>query len=200
MTKKSTLTKGKAISCFLLLFLMLTNGCKKELLVPNNFKDTSADKIRSISYSQFINSINLNSTGSLKAPLLGQKTKLMSTQVLDENIDLEMDSVKKLTLGDTVSYVIAIKPQTPRATIFQNLTIQVIKTKTSAFLSTYHPDKEWMDNWRKNRKTAFKGTIAFNRIYLEDVESGSANNPEKEQMSIKDRMLASVNGKAGLSH
>jgi len=198
--KKLMLYKGKAIACFLLLFLILINGCKKELLVPSAPEGTQSDKIRSIAYSQFISSIDLNSTGSLKEALSGKKAKLMSTQALDGNIDLEMDSVKKLTLGDTVSYVIAIKPQTPRATTFQNLTIQEIKTKTSAFLSTYYPDKEWIDNWRRNRKTAFKGTIVFNKIYLEDVESGSINNLEKKQTGIKDRMLASINGKAGLGN
>ncbi|WP_412468211.1 hypothetical protein [Pedobacter sp. KLB.chiD] len=197
---KLMLHNGKAMACLLLLLLVLINGCKKDLLVPKKVANAFPDKIRSIPYSQFIGAIDLNSTGSLKAVLSGQKAKVMSTQALAGNLDLEMDSVKKLTLGDTISYVIAIKPQTPRATTFQNLTIQVINTKTTAFLSTYYPEREWLDNWRKNLKTTFKGTIVFNKINLEDVNSGLANGLEKKQTGLKDRMLASINGKSGLGN
>lgn len=201
---KLTLYKGKAITCLVLLFLVLINGCKKELLQPKNIEDHSIDKVRTISYAQFINAVNLNSTGSLKEALSGQKAKLMNTQALDGNLNLEMDSVKKLTLGDTIGYVVAIKPQTPRATTFQNLTIQVIKTKTTAFLSTYYPEKEWIDNWRQNRKTTFKGTITFNKIYLDDAESNSSalktSSLEKKEGVLKDKMFASINGKTGLGN
>ncbi|WP_412465651.1 hypothetical protein [Pedobacter sp. KLB.chiD] len=197
---KLTFSKGKAMVCLILMCLLLVQSCKKELLLPKETENSSTDKIRSISYSQFVSAIDLNSTGSLKAVLSGQKAKVMSTQALPVNLDLEMDSVKRLSLGDTISYVIAIKPQTPRATAFQNLTIQVIKTKTSAFLSTYYPDKEWIDNWRKNLKTTFEGTVVFNKINLEDVNSGLANGLEKKQTGLKDRMLASINGKSGLGN
>lgn len=201
---KLTLSKGKAMACLLLLFLALINGCKKEILLPKNIEVPSTDKISTISYAQFINAVNLNSTGSLKEALSGQKAKLMNTRALDGNLNLEMDSVKKLTLGDTTSYVIATKPQTPRATTFQNLTIQVIKTKTIAFLSTYYPEKEWIDNWRQNRKTKFKGTITFNKIYLDDTESNSSalktSSLEKKEGVLKDKMLASINGKTGLGN
>lgn len=197
---KLTFSKGKAIVCLILMCLLLAQSCKKDLLLPKKTENSSTDKIRSISYSQFVSAIDLNSTGSLKAVLSGQKAKVMSTQALPGNLDLEMDSVKKLTLGDTISYVIAIKPQTSRSTAFQNLTIQVIQDKTTAFLSTYYPEKEWLDNWRKKLKTKFKGTIVFNKIYLEDISlndkintTGLANREGK----LKDKLLATISGNSG---
>ncbi|MFF5379967.1 hypothetical protein [Pedobacter suwonensis] len=197
---KLTFSKGKAIVCLILMCLLLAQSCKKDLLLPKKTENSSTDKIRSISYSQFVSAIDLNSTGSLKAVLSGQKAKVMSTQALPGNLDLEMDSVKKLTLGDTISYVIAIKPQTSRSTTFQNLTIQVIQDKTTAFLSTYYPEKEWLDNWRKKLKTKFKGTIVFNKIYLEDISlndkintTGLANRDGK----LKDKLLATISGNSG---
>ncbi|WP_145855983.1 hypothetical protein [Pedobacter suwonensis] len=197
---KLTFSKGKAMVCLILICLLLAQSCKKDLLLPKKTENNSTDKIRSISYSQFVNAINLNSTGSLKSVLSGQKSKVMSTQALPGNLDLEMDSVKKLTLGDTISYVIAIKPQTSRATAFQNLTIQVIENKTTAFLSTYYPEKEWLDNWREKLKTKFKGTIVFNKIYLDDISLNDRLNTAElasHNGGLKDKLLATVSGNSG---
>jgi len=198
--KKPTLYNGKAMACLLFLLFVLINACKKDHLLPKKVANTFPDKIRSIPYSQFIGAIDLNSTGSLKTVLSGQKAKLMSTQSLSGTLDLEMDSVKRLTLGDTISYVIAIKPQTPRATTFQNLTIQVVNTKTTAFLSTYYPEKEWIDNWRKQLPTKFKGSIVFNKIYLEDIslnERMKTTQSGERDGGLKDKLLATVSGNSG---
>ena len=120
---KLTISTGKALACLILLFLFLAQGCKKEILLQKDNNSIISSKIRNITYQDFINSIDLKATGSLSAVLTGAKEKVMSTETLASNFSLVMDSVKVLHLGDTLSYVLSIKPQTPHATVFQNLTI-----------------------------------------------------------------------------
>ncbi|RZK16668.1 MAG: hypothetical protein EOO86_14365 [Pedobacter sp.] len=202
MMNKLTLNKGKAIACLILLCLFLVQGCKREILQPKTINEKTDSRIKTISYAKFISSINLDATGSLKAALSGSKVKLLSTQALDGNLNLELDSVKQLTLGDTTSYVISIKPQTPRATSFQNLTIEVVKAKTTAFLASYYPEKEWIDNWRKNRKTAFKGFITFNKINLDEVGLTNKLNlgVSRGNGDLKDKLLASIGTDNGIAN
>ncbi|MCX2573587.1 hypothetical protein [Pedobacter sandarakinus] len=89
------------------------------------------------------------------------------------------------------------------STAFQNKTIQVVKGKTTAFLTTYYPDKEWIDNWRIKRKTAFKGNIVFNRINLSDegLSMGSVANGQfsTDGNGLKGKMLATVGNGDGFS-
>lgn len=194
------LFKGKAVACLILMCLFLAQGCKKEILLQKNNNSIISSKVRNITYREFINSINLKATGSLSTVLTGAKEKVMSTETLEGNLSLVMDSVKLLHLGDTLSYVISIRPQTPRATVFQNLTIQVVKEKTTAFLSTYYPSKEWIDRWRAGHAIAFKDNTIFNKINLNDValDTKTLNTTNfKQENGLKGKIIASISSPSG---
>ncbi|WP_029275112.1 hypothetical protein [Pedobacter borealis] len=197
---KLMLYRGKAMACLILMCLFLVQGCKKEILLQKNNNSIISSKVRNITYREFINSINLKATGSLSTVLTGAKEKVMSTETLAGNLSLVMDSVKLLHLGDTLSYVISIRPQTPRATVFQNLTIQVVKEKTTAFLSTYYPSKEWIDRWRAGHAIAFKDNTVFNKINLNDVllDTKTINTTNfKQENGLKGKIIASISSPFG---
>lgn len=166
--------KNYLIYLFLILLSVGINSCKKDLLVPNTTKtDLNKDKIKSISYAQFLTSINLNNTGILKTSLSNavktDKGALMNNDAASNGFIIDTDSVKKLTLGDTVSYSIGLKPETPHAIQFRNLTIQVLNNKTTAFLTTYVPTQEYVKAYKTNKQTPFKGLIYANKISLADL-------------------------------
>jgi hypothetical protein len=81
-------------------------------------------------------------------------------------LSIDPEHVKKLVLGDTVSYSISLKPQTPKAVAFQNLTIQTINGITTAFLTTYYPSNEWILDWKKDRHLGFKGSFTTTGLTL----------------------------------
>lgn len=181
------------MACLILMCLFLTQACKKDLFLP---KDKSPDKnkqITNIGYQTFLSSIDINKTGSLKTVLSKSREKIMSTEKTATNLTLQTDSVIRLVVDDTISYILALKPQTPRAVQFQNITIQITKDKTIAFLSTYYPDKEWVEDWRKDRHMGFKGTITFNKINLEErVTSSIKQDVVGRGTDLKSRIIASI--------
>lgn len=65
-----SLWKNYLIIFSLLLLGLSFNSCKKDLLVPKTVTiDDSNSKIKTISYSEFLSSINLDKTGPLKTTL-----------------------------------------------------------------------------------------------------------------------------------
>ena len=203
--------KGKNLSIVLSLIvtLFVFNSCKKDLLLPvNRQTSTISNKIKSISYLEFINSINLEKTGVLKTSLSNAgkdgNGKLMSSNIGSNGLEFDTDSVKKLTLGDTVSYVISLKPETPHAVQFRNLTIQILNNKTTAFLTTYLPTQEFVKAYKLNKKTSFKGEIFVNKISLEELPqinglSTVKNNSNGILMSLSANEVLLNNNKISLA-
>ncbi|RZK58610.1 MAG: hypothetical protein EOO91_07805 [Pedobacter sp.] len=149
-------------------------SCKKDLLVPGIPSDNDSNqKIKTISYTEFLNSINLNNTGTLKTTLSnaakGNQGAVMNVNSGLNGFNINTDSIKRLTLGDTISYVISLKPETRHAVQFRNLTIQVLNNKTTAFLTTYVPTQEWVKDWKNKKHLGFKGEIFANKIDLSDI-------------------------------
>ncbi|RZK34961.1 MAG: hypothetical protein EOO90_29980 [Pedobacter sp.] len=196
MKKLFNLSVNK-INFWLILFLpmlFLLHSCKKELLAPSNplkIKDKDID-IKNISYTQFLNSINLNNTGAPKSTLVagGSKNQQAIMSISDElpGLNINTDSVRKLIVKDTISYVISIKPQTRRAIAFQNITVQIARGKTTAFLSTYVPTKEWIEDFKNKKRLDFKGSVSINKINLDDFKINNNVN-----LSSGSGKLSSVN-------
>jgi hypothetical protein len=174
----------------MLLIVIFNSSCKKDQLNTNNKqlitqKQNKNDTLETISYAAFLKSLDIEKTGALKHLLLskGQASKQVYSK---ENgtvngFELDMNNVKKLNLGDTVSYVISFKPQTPRATHFENLTLQIVNGKIKAFITTYIPTKEWIDDWLSVKHLAFKGETFVNFIDLDTIPSAAINTiPEKD--------------------
>lgn len=163
----------------LLLFIAIGIGsCKKDLLVSNPSKRWNDDKVKieSITYTQFLNLIDLKKTGTLKealsiAPSKGIQQRTMSLEGGTPQFEIDMGNVKKLVVDGRTSYVISLKPRTRRAIQFQNITIQVGGDETTAFLTTYVPTKEWIKEWRNGAHidTLFRGQIYANKISLTDL-------------------------------
>ncbi len=201
--------KNYLICLFLINLSIGINSCKKDLLVPNTSKiDANKDKIKSISYSEFLSSINLEKTGVLKTSLSnagkGVQGKLMSNNLGSNGLAFDTDSVKKLTLGDTVSYVISLKPETPHAVQFRNLTIQLLNNKTTAFLTTYLPTQEWVRDWKSKKHLGFKGEIFVNKVLLEELPHLSGlnnvkNNSNGKLMSLNANDVLLNNNKIALA-
>lgn len=179
---------------FFLILLLIGigfNSCKKDLLVPRASPiDVNKSKIKTISYTEFLSSINLNNTGTLKTTLSNaaksSQGAIMNVNSAFNGFNINTDSIKKLTLGDTISYVISLKPETRHAIQFRNLTIQVINNKTTAFLTTYVPTQEWVKDWKSNKHLGFKGEIYANKINLYNTPSinGLNNSSQGSKGSI----------------
>lgn len=200
----------KHLLIFLLILLTIGfNSCKKDLLVNKLPQaNINKEKIKSISYNEFLSSINLEKTGVLKASLSNAGKvghgKLMNNNLGSNALAFDTDSVKKLKLGDTVSYVISLKPETPHAVQFRNLTIQLLNKKTTAFLTTYLPTQEFVKAYKLNKKTSFKGEIFVNKILLEELPqitglSTVKNNSNGKLMSLNANDVLLNNNKISLA-
>ncbi len=157
--------------------LLFIVACKKELLqtekLANNEIKIANISLSTIPYNQFIDKVDLSKLGLLTKPLSASgKNRSFHVQaqgMTPVTLEAEGDSVKVLKRGDTLSYVIAIKPITPRAVSFLNLTIQILGGKTIAFISNYVPTKRWVEAWRTKHPIAFEGEVSIKNISLSSV-------------------------------
>jgi hypothetical protein len=141
------IARTRLFYCLIFLFLVFAQSCKRELFEPSQTKAQATSKIQDIKYSEFFDAVNSSGMGDLKQLLApanqgGNGQKLMSTNIAERQFRIDMNAVKKLVLGDTVSYVVSLMPSSVHAVHFQNLTVQKIKDRTTAFLATYTPSKE----------------------------------------------------------
>ena len=183
----------KSVILFTLIIFIL-NSCKKELLETerSDVKKVSNVEISSISYRDFLHNVNLSKLGALASTLSASgKTKSLEVYGADTTpfrLQLTEDSVKVVKKGDTLSYVMAIKPTSPRAVTFQNLTVQIVGGHTNAFITSYTPTKQWIKNWREGRPIAYEGEVAISKVVQSELSKGG--NGTAVQSSTAKVMLA----------
>ncbi|WP_343534888.1 type VI secretion system amidase effector protein Tae4 [Pedobacter sp.] len=132
----------------------------------------SKAKIQSISYEKFASSVNAKQLGTLKQ-LVAPSSSNLNIQVAGSGtlseVTISTDQVKRLEVSDTVSYVLSMELESSNSPTFRNLTIQQAKGKTTAFISTYTPTKEWI---LKRRATGhnpkFEGTVTYQMVPLSE--------------------------------
>lgn len=165
----------KLIGLFLL-FSCFFYSCKKEVIPGDDLKvgatTDSKAKIQSISYEKFASSVNAKQLGTLKR-LVAPSSSNLNIQVAGSGtlseVTISTDQVKRLEVSDTVSYVLSMELESSNSPTFRNLTIQQAKGKTTAFISTYTPTKEWI---LKRRATGhnpkFEGTVTYQMVPLSE--------------------------------
>ncbi len=181
------------------LLVSLCYSCKKEVLTSAIHQAEQNQLIKAISYTQFIGSVNLDNTGVLRPVLLAARNRNNTSQSIATyspfGLQIDTSTVKKLSLGDTTSYVLALLPTTPRAINFQNLTIQIVGSKVKAFLTNYIPTKEWIAARRDNKPIQFNGKAYINKILLEGSSTTEIHNVgETKTMSSSSSKVMSIGG------
>ena len=92
-----------------------------------------------------------------------------------------------MKIGNTTSYIFAVKQTSARSTAFQNLTIEETEKGTKAFVTTYFPSKKWISDYRSGIKSTFDGKLVFTRINI-------SGQPDKNAQQAKEmERLSSLN-------
>lgn len=199
-TKQAKRTRSTNKILFLLIGLALVvSSCKKIEQFPSTksvkgLSPAIKSPIETIPYKDFLQAVDINKTGELRKALSitpNNNVKSVNTENETFAFDLDVSNVKKLVIGDTISYVLSLKPRTPGAVHFENITIQTSNGKVAAFLTTYLPTKKWIDDWRTVKHLAFDGEVFVNRIELsdnpvkvEDVKIQSITSTAKKKMLL----------------
>ncbi|MDQ8003308.1 MAG: DUF3289 family protein [Pedobacter sp.] len=178
---------------FSILAIFIFNSCKKEILtaeIPVSRPEVVGRvSVKTIDYRQFLSSIQLKGTGKLEevlnsTPNGSRQINTSSTNILS-GLAIDADSVKRLAVGDTVSYILRLSNKGSKSAMFHNLTLQQINGVTKAFITTYKPTKYWIDNWKKNRSVEFNGLIRHMPIDLNgNVNTQNKNDTRQVQSSI----------------
>ena len=154
-------------------FASLTITCKKDSSQPQpEISITKNFKIEKIGYDDFKKNVSPKTLGKLNYLFEGSD-KLSSINIKDDSgiapLIINIDSAKRITTNGHTSYIFSIKPTTPRAIAFKNLTIDESAEGTLAYITTYKPTREWIDAWRLGRYIEFKGDIKFELLNLNDL-------------------------------
>ncbi|WP_316738542.1 hypothetical protein [Pedobacter aquatilis] len=185
------------LCCFFFLY-----SCKKETLKSTENIDLklqsktleylSGPKTQILNYSEFANKVNISNLGSFKSQFIkpaGMSEKIMSLSVPESysGLKINKDSVVTLTYRDHTSYIFQIELSSKHATSFQNLTIDESKERTTIFVTTYTPSKNWIANWKLKKNQAFDGDISHTLLY----DSSSAISTRNINSIVKDKLLLS---------
>ena len=182
------------VNLLLLLVLLISfNSCKKDIIPQPLNENLSILKrneiIKSISFSEFKKKVDINRLGNLRSTFSQEVNQQQQIKLQSSNINqfiLNADSVKLVSKGDTSSYVFSIKPNSPRAVYFQNLTVQVVKDSIKAFLTTYIPSKDWIIKWRQNPHLKWEGTTKFERV---DLNKNDLSNIKSSDIKISSQNI-----------
>ena len=178
---KSKFTRSLSTLILGVFTLLLINSCKKEFLTTP-LEDLTSSKItkngvsiESINFKTFKSEVDFNKLGNLKTTF--EKGSEFNSRILldadaKSNIEIDLSSVKKLTVKGKISYVFSIKSSSPRAVSFSNLTIEQNVTKDSlkAFMTVYTPKKEWIKAYHNKETLSFNGSIEFQKIDLNQIK------------------------------
>ena len=163
------------LGLILLLFVAIGIGsCRKEILVPKTSLPPSSNiNLSTITYGDFLKDINVNSLGFLKRKLNYANTKNKLLSIADNNdfgnLAVYTDTVTRIINNGDTSFIFKMPLSSRRAVTFRNLTIQKGKGKTSAFIATYTPSREWIEARKQGRKMPFKGEHVFTELNLEGI-------------------------------
>ncbi len=165
-----------AISIFLL-FLCLSfsiNSCRDDIVndnppgKPSSGKATGA-RMEAVTYDQFLKQIkgyDKELLTSLRAAAsTGQRT---SGDDFKSRFELKVstrDSVRRIVMNTHVTYTLAVTPLSRSTTLFQNLVIDSTETGVNSYILTYFPTKSWVQDYRKNKKTSFRGRVIMTDHY-----------------------------------
>ena len=199
----------KLVASFIFLpLLFIIGSCKKELIAPQapGTSQNQVSKITTISYNQFLEALDIEKIGPLGSTFnksSGTQAKLSSVNEASGTFDIDMSNVKKLVLGDTISYVVALKPKTKRAIHFENITVQTVNGETTAFITVYVPSREWIEDWRGEKHLPFKGTIQATQIALNNLpnlqkQRSISKGPDRKISSASDHIININNKKISL--
>jgi hypothetical protein len=189
---KNTTTKKcwrpGAISIFLL-FLCLSfsiNSCRDDVVNENPpekplpGKATGA-KMEAVTYDQFLKQIkgyDKELLTSLRAA--ASTSQRTSGDDFKSRFELKVstsDSVRRIVMNNHVTYTLAVKPLSRSSTLFQNLIIDSTETGVNSYVLTYFPTKSWVRDYRKNKKTSFRGRVIMTDHYLkkDSLRGGRVN-------------------------
>ena len=165
-----------AISIFLL-FLCLSfsiNSCRDDIVndnppgKPSSGKATGA-KMETVTYDQFLRQIkgyDKELLTSLRAA--ASTSQRTSGDDFKSRFELKVstsDSVRRIVMNKHVTYTLAVKPLSRSSTLFQNLVIDSTETGVNSYILTYFPTKSWVQDYRKNKKTSFRGRVIMTDHY-----------------------------------
>ncbi|QRR02614.1 DUF6973 domain-containing protein [Dyadobacter sandarakinus] len=75
------------------------------------------------------------------------------------------DSVRKITVNQHTTYTIPVYRREHTGEVFRNIIIDSSDAGVKAYLAWYFPDKNWIKEYRSNRKRSFYG-----RVFLSDYD------------------------------
>lgn len=177
------------------------NSCKKEIRNPKSAIPTSSVNVNSVSYGEFLRNINVNALGVLKQKLnTAPKGKLLS--IADNNdlgaLAIYTDSVKRIIDDGDTSYIFRMALSSPHAITFRNLSIHIAGGKTSAFIATYTPTKDWIASYKAKHYGKFEGTVSFAPInlsglsLLQALSSDGSSGANGKTMSVGAKSVTDV--------
>jgi hypothetical protein len=154
-------------------------SCKKENINKEILKPEIQDKISGYLNGPHISNLNYSEVASnfqdLNLGILGKsfhsnpgKDKLMSVDAPEvyEGFLINKDSVKVISAEGHTSYIFQVPLSSPYARSFQNLTIDITKERVIAFVNTYTPTRQWVQQWQAGHPGKFDGEIVMTPVNL----------------------------------
>ncbi|TLV00145.1 DUF6973 domain-containing protein [Dyadobacter luticola] len=92
------------------------------------------------------------------------------------------DSVRRISVNNHTTYTIPVYRRSHTGEVFRNIIIDSTDTGVKAYLAWYFPDKNWIREYRKDRKRSFYGTVIMNNY--DDLPSSGRPGGRVDQQPV----------------
>lgn len=163
---------ASCISLLLVFVLAFSNqSCQDDFDGKDSPEKSATEKVmatedKMLSYDQFLqqvkgfkdNEMYSHFKSSAEKSLRSSKKIVFPFPLLPSTTD----SVRKLTINNHTTYTIPVYRRSHTGTVFRNIIIDSTDAGVKAYLAWYFPDKKWIQEYKKDRKRSFYGTVIMN--------------------------------------
>lgn len=173
MQKLSLFRRIASCISFLLVFVFAfsNQSCRDDLDTKSSPEKSPAEKFlatedRMLSYDQFLEQVKGfedkemydHFRSSAEKSLRSSEKIVIPFPILPSTTD----SVRKLTINNHTTYTIPVYRRSHTGTVFRNIIVDSTDAGVKAYLAWYFPDKKWIQEYKKDRKRSFYGTVIMN--------------------------------------
>ncbi|MCF2489704.1 DUF6973 domain-containing protein [Dyadobacter sp. CY347] len=173
MQKFSPFRRIASCISFLLVFVFAfsNQSCREDLDPKSSPENSPAEKVmatedRMLTYDQFLEQVRGFKDKEMYDHFRSSAEKsLRSSEKIIfpfPTLPSTTDSVRKLTINNHTTYTIPVYRRSHTCPVFRNIIIDSTDTGVKAYLAWYFPDKKWIQEYKKDRKRSFYGTVIMN--------------------------------------
>lgn len=170
MKKYSDFRRSASFILSVFVFAFINQSCLENLNGKNSHEKNVADMVgtedKMLSYNEFLEQVKAFKDKEMYSHFQSSAEEaLRSTEKIIFPFPLlpsTTDSVRKIKVNNHTTFTIPVYRRSHTGPVFRNIIIDSTKAGIRAYLAWYFPDERWTQEYKKDHKRSFYGTVYLN--------------------------------------